>query len=68
MSQERGQVNQWLEVESQNYSPHVFTICFEKLVKRMRNMGEPDEAKVADAKEKVSGILEALSSKTICVC
>ena len=31
----------------------MFTICFEKVVKKIRKLGEPDEDKVADAKEKV---------------
>ncbi|GJP30117.1 hypothetical protein CLOM_g22506 [Closterium sp. NIES-68] len=50
---ERALVNQWLEVESQNYTPPIFGLLTEKVYKLRRGL-TTDEAKAAEHKAKVS--------------
>ncbi|GJP34374.1 hypothetical protein CLOM_g18823 [Closterium sp. NIES-68] len=55
---ERGRVNQWIETEVNGYSPEALAITFERVFKKFRNMGEPDEEKVAAATKKFEKILD----------
>ncbi|GJP40975.1 hypothetical protein CLOM_g628 [Closterium sp. NIES-68] len=55
---ERALVNQWLEVEAQNYNPPISALIAEKVFKPMFGGGEPDEAKAAELKAKLSVVLD----------
>ncbi|GJP30116.1 hypothetical protein CLOM_g22506 [Closterium sp. NIES-68] len=54
---ERALVNQWLEVESQNYTPPIFGLLTEKVYKLRRGL-TTDEAKAAEHKAKLSQVLD----------
>ncbi|CAI7932813.1 unnamed protein product [Closterium sp. NIES-54] len=55
---ERGRVNQWIETEVNAYTPEAITIAFERVFKRFRQLGEPDEEKVAASTKKLEKILD----------
>ncbi|CAI5527201.1 unnamed protein product [Closterium sp. Naga37s-1] len=55
---ERGRVNQWIETEVNAYTPEAITIAFERVFKRFRQLGEPDDEKVAAATKKLEKILD----------
>lgn len=48
----------WLEIESQNYSPCLEKIVFEKLFKQMLNLGEPNEEIVEEVLVKLEECLQ----------
>ncbi|CAI5479699.1 unnamed protein product [Closterium sp. Yama58-4] len=55
---ERALVNQWLEVEAQNYNPPLSALIAEKVFKPMFGGGEPDQAKAEELKAKLSKVLD----------
>ncbi|CAI5459886.1 unnamed protein product [Closterium sp. Yama58-4] len=55
---ERGRVNQWIETEVNAYTPEAVTIASERVFKKFRKLGEPDEEKVAAATKKLEKILD----------
>jgi glutathione S-transferase len=52
----------WLEVESQNYSPCLEKIVFEKLFKQMLNLGEPNEEVVQESLDKLHLCLDVFNN------
>eukprot|EP00897_Mesotaenium_endlicherianum_P002586 jgi/Mesen1/2355/ME000156S01497 len=54
---EKGLINVWLEVESQEYNPQVQTIAVQKIFLPAKG-GSTDEGKVADAVEKLKHVLD----------
>ncbi|CAI5467508.1 unnamed protein product [Closterium sp. Yama58-4] len=55
---ERALVNQWLEVEAQNYNPPLSALIAEKVFKPMFGGGQPDLAKAEELKAKLSKVLD----------
>ncbi|CAI5479658.1 unnamed protein product [Closterium sp. Yama58-4] len=55
---ERGRVNQWIETEVNAYTPEAIAIVSERVFKKFRNLGEPDEERVAAATKKLEKILD----------
>ncbi|GJP33215.1 hypothetical protein CLOM_g17771 [Closterium sp. NIES-68] len=55
---ERALVNQWLEVEAQNYNSPISQLIAEKVFKPMFGGGEPDQAKAAEHKARLSTVLD----------
>ncbi|CAI5478623.1 unnamed protein product [Closterium sp. Yama58-4] len=58
MVQERALVNQWMDVEAQNYNPPLSALIAEKVFKPMFGGGKPDLAKAEELKAKFSKVLD----------
>eukprot|EP00245_Coleochaete_scutata_P010730 TRINITY_DN3844_c0_g1_i1.p1 TRINITY_DN3844_c0_g1~~TRINITY_DN3844_c0_g1_i1.p1 ORF type:complete len:212 (+),score=61.76 TRINITY_DN3844_c0_g1_i1:187-822(+) len=56
--EEKALVDNWLEVEGQNYNPPCAKIVFEKVFKPMFYKGTPDEAELEKQKEALGKVLD----------
>lgn len=56
-NEERGQVEQWLEVEAQNYHPHVYNLAIHILFASVLGFA-PDEKLIQESEEKLAKVLD----------